>query len=130
MPLKCEQLPGEPVLIFRFVSPSQPLLEAQQMHQYLSEARPSPAGVLYFISDFSQANISFSDVMIGMGEFSHKMVMDPAARPLKTAMVGTSEMIRLMADAAGQQQYGAQRVPCFSTLDEALAHIRSQIAAE
>lgn len=130
MPLECEQLPGEPIVIFYFLPPSEPLLEAPQMQRCLRQAQRSKGGTVYFISDFSQSDLSFGDLTLGMAEVSQKVILDPDAPPYRPVLVGTSEIVHLMSKAAAQKQYGAQNVPCFSTLDEAVAYLRSLIAAE
>lgn len=130
MPLKVDQFPGEPIVVFRFVSPSQPAADAELMRQSLLAAQPSAAGMLYFITDFTEAELSFSELMVGMAEFTHHIARDLKNKPFKAATVGTSEMIRLMAEAGRQEQYGSLEVPFYPTLSEALDYIRSQIAAE
>lgn len=123
MAVESTQLSNEPILILRFLPPSEPLEEIQKIQGVFAEAAPSNP-VLYVISDFSQTSISFSDVVVGMGAATKN-----APDNIRPFLVGTSEMVRLMGQAAEQEQYGKFNLTVFSSVDEALAHVRSLIAA-
>jgi hypothetical protein len=119
------KLPDEPILILQLTAPADPLTDTQKMQQYIAQAMPQVEGMLYIISDFSQADLSFSDVVVGMAEFSREIVLAPNAMPFIPVLVGSSRMVTLMAEAAHQDQYGHLNLPVYATLNEALDNIRS-----
>lgn len=124
MTVESMKLPGEPVLLVQFVPPSDPSFEALQMRYIFAHLSEYEEPIQYLIMDLSQANLSFKDVVTGMGEMAR--TEPPNVRG--TFHVGNSEMVRLIGETARQKQYGGLETILFPTVDEALEHIRSLIA--
>jgi hypothetical protein len=127
--VKVTKLPDEPILHLQLVPPSEPLVEAELMERYINETAPLVDGMLYVISDFSHTELSFSDVVVGMAEFSRNTILAPDAVPFMPVLVGSSAMVTLIAHAARDDQYGHLDLPRFVTVEEALIYIRSLIGA-
>lgn len=121
MSVECTTLPGEPILLLRFVPPSEPMFEAQQMRFIFTHLPEAAVSIRYLILDFSQTQITFNDVIIGMRE----MAKAPLPPSLQTFHVGQSEMVKMIARTAMKQQYGRLDTQIFPTLDEALEHVRT-----
>jgi hypothetical protein len=119
------KLPNEPILILHFTLPSDPPAEAQQMKHHISKTIPSMDGTLYVVSDLRDIAISFTDVVVGMAEFTQVIHTFQDTIHLIPVLVGTSDMVQMLSASAKQEQYGNQRLPVFETQDDALAYIRS-----
>jgi hypothetical protein len=119
------KLPDEPILILHFALPSNPAAEAQQMKQHISKTIPSMDGTLYVISDLRAISLSFTDVVVGMAEFTQLVNTFPEGMQFIPVLVGSSDMVQMLSMSARQEQYGHQELPIFSTVDDALTYIRS-----
>ncbi len=117
-------LQNEPILLLRFVPPADLTADAPLLREDIVQAAQSAGGFLYLISDLSLLNLLFPDVVVGMFEMT-KVIEDIDLYPV---LVGTSDMVRLISQAAKQEQYGSLHLPLFETVDEALDHIRQQMA--
>lgn len=86
---------------------------------------------IYQIVDMTALpNLSFSDVVQALGHIARS----PEGQILReydiqVIYVGTSDLVRLAADAMKQEQYGGQQIPVFDTLGEAAAYVQEQMAA-
>lgn len=121
MAVESQNLPGEPILLLRFVPPSDPMFEAQQMQLIFERMGQFTEPPQYLIVDLSQAEISFDNVMVSMDEMSQTI----PSIPLYIVHVGTSEMLHLIC-RMGNQEHSLQTI-IFSTVDDALAHIHALI---
>ncbi len=48
---------------------------------------------------------------------------------VRTVLIGSSSMAKLGAEATNQQQYGATGQPLFTSMDEALTYIHSDLSS-
>ncbi|MFP4321322.1 MAG: hypothetical protein ACLFTK_02610 [Anaerolineales bacterium] len=97
-----------------------PVMEAVSRH-YEPNGRK-----VYYISDFREADIDFSGVVVGMAEGTRPVEgrWYVGAPNSETILVGTHAMLKLVQDSIKTDQYGNVELPMFKTLDEALAHVR------
>lgn len=128
MPYKIEKLPNEPVLVFTLWGAFDILNDQESISQRVVELISGIEGSYYIIDDYSGlANVNFGDMVAVMAEQTKSnlpgSVMDPRA---KHVLVGSNDMIEFAAKSFDQDQYGAANLTIFGSLDEALAHIRSQ----
>ncbi len=87
-------------------------------------------GTVYRITDAHTAQIQFGDLVMALGESrggEKGTVSDPR---MKSIFVGSDELIRMAAQSFTQEQYGHINVQLCSSLDEAIARAREQLAAE
>ncbi|MBI5961682.1 MAG: hypothetical protein HY866_23290 [Chloroflexi bacterium] len=124
MGFKVARYKDEAIVITHYLEPfdhgREPMEAAFEAVQLMSNV----PGIIYNLLDLTGLELSFSDPVIGMGEMSaHQDEINSRFRP---ALIGTSEMIQLLASAAAQQQYGQREFPVFSTLEEALAFVHSK----
>lgn len=124
MPASLEQLSPRPVFLIRYsdpFTPDQVLSIFAEIGQTAEKVQP-----VFVINDLTQIAMNFSDMMLGMREAAlggPGTAADPRTRHV---LVGGHELIQFTSEALKQEQYGQRNVPAFSTIDEALAYIKTQ----
>jgi hypothetical protein len=124
MPLKMTKLPNEPIIIATITG----ILDTDVVSQMYRQTNEIMAQLglskVYRISDYTEANISFADLLrvtALAGTDQPGSANDPRITPL---FVGTDAMVRLGADVLRQRQVNIQ---IFRTINDALDAIRLQM---
>lgn len=126
MAINIEKLNSEAIIILTGIEPlavpDDPMTVMQEVVNFKKEVgRP-----VYRILDFSQTNLTFSDMMMSMAfeKDQEGGANDPA---VSTVIVGKDELVRLGADSLRtQEQYGKANVSFAASVNDALTYIRSE----
>jgi hypothetical protein len=131
MPYEVSRLGHEPIIIATL---SDPIDWAQDIKNTTAQVAALAAeieGQGFRITDLTQANLTFSELMMGLATVLRSeggWLSTPRIKPL---VVTTQELGReFQTFVANQEQYGKLHVEVFSTLDEAVAYAREQGSAE
>lgn len=127
MPYKLEKLPGEPVLVFTIWGDFDLAKNQAQIAQKVAQLIAEIDGDYYMIDDYSGlSNVNFGDMVAVMAEQSKQdltgSVNDPRAHHV---LVGSNSLIEFAAKSFNQEQYGGVALPIFTSLDDALNHVRN-----
>ncbi|MBN1565217.1 MAG: hypothetical protein JXA10_15335 [Anaerolineae bacterium] len=123
MPLtEAYQVPGEPIFVFAITGQIVVPQDPQQASEKFFEMTKDAEGKIHRILDFSQAEIHFSDVALGL-QNDVAMQMEQVVN----YMVGTDELVAFAAEAAKQDQFGGLDVKLFTSRDDAIAAARAGI---
>ncbi|MEO8607120.1 MAG: hypothetical protein ABI690_04530 [Chloroflexota bacterium] len=123
MPVKVEQLPGEPILVVTYTGH----MDVETVSMAFSESTvlaEQVDGVVYRISDVRLGEGDFGDVLKIIAEIRKGIPGSTADPKFKGVFVGGHQMVRLYADILKQEQFGATTIPFFKTMEEALDYIR------
>jgi hypothetical protein len=127
MPLVNQLLPGEPILISRIVEPFNIEKDVPASLAQIQDILSKMSGQLYIISDCSNINPNFSEVVTGLAETSRPE--SPLRNPrTETYVVATGQIFQNMVDWYRQRQYGELSMRLYKTVDEALKVVRADIA--
>lgn len=126
MSVTVEQLPEEKnIVVATYGNPfsaDDVAITMTETTQYYDPAGPT----LYSISDASQLDLSFSDLVMALAGATRTDGWKVGAPNSVTIFVGSNELVRMGREALKQQQYGAVEVELFESLDAALDWVRSQ----
>ena len=115
-------LPDEPVIVFTIQAPVDGEKDARTTSEKAIEFAHELGQPVYRIVDFSQVNVTFTDILMGISAGTG--VPDDLVH---TYMVGSHELVRLAAESSAQEQYGGGiQVQLYASIDEALDAIRAQ----
>lgn len=123
MPVKVEQLPGEPIIVLTYEGHMdvetviQAFAESVKLAEHID-------GVVYRISDVRLGEGDFADVMKIITEIRKGIPGSTADPKIRGVFVGGHQMVRLYADILKQEQFGATNIPFFKSMEEALEYIR------
>ncbi|NDJ53576.1 MAG: hypothetical protein GYB68_10890 [Chloroflexi bacterium] len=123
MAIQIERLDNEPIVIVRVTDPVDNIEDPRQTNDGVLAALEQSAGTLWRITDFSEASLSFSDLVLGMG--LDETMTHPQVRNI---VVGASEMVEMIGSSAAQKQYGGLSVAVVEDLETALALARYDAA--
>ena len=126
--LEIFRLEDEPVIISR-ARGHVTLDVIQEIYRQVAELRQDMPKNIYRISNFTEADTSFSEMMQIMQTASKagSQTLDPS---VTVVYVSTSHWAKLAVDALRQNAYRGREIPIFTSEDEALAYVRSDIAAK
>lgn len=124
MATSVQKLVGEPVAIVTYTPPFNIERDLFQAREQLAEISKKVSGTLHIVIDVSRLDLSFSDIMIGMGESSGARLEEINAGDVSMSFIGSPDMLQMVKDAYQQEQYGGMKVDIYGTLDEALDAIR------
>ena len=122
------RLPDEPIVIVEIQPTLDPQKEVYEIADAIAEMFEGEEGPIYRINDFTSIDLPFGGLVMGLGLEAQSRpgsLSDPRIKPI---FVGTSDMVELGAKSARQEHYGGLEIWLFATLDEALAHIRTELA--
>lgn len=122
MTVEIKQLPGEPIVIASIYEPIDMSVDPKTNRDECNAIARQTDGPLYRITDFSNFTLTFAQMVGGLAEdikFSEANIVH--------LMVGSTDMVKMQADAVKQEQYGARDVQLFASVDEAIAYAREQI---
>jgi hypothetical protein len=130
MSVTTEKLAGESIVILTLIGEDVQKIMQQfgpkalhDVQQLMSEIE----GPIYYINDFSQFGISFSNLVLALDDITRGQASTLFGPQVHMILVGTSEMVKLWGEAAKQKQYGERKIPVFSSRDEAIAYARQQL---
>ena len=121
------RLPDEPIVIVEICPTLDPQREVYEIADTIAEMFAGEEGPIYRINDFTNMELPFSGLVMGLGleaQGRPGSLSDPRIKPI---FVGTSKMVGLGAKSARQEHYGGLEILLFATLDDALAHIRAEL---
>jgi hypothetical protein len=123
MPISVERLPGEPIIVAKLSGVITPELIVPFFEECTRLAE-TIEGRVYRISDVSQVQISYSDLMqvLASSIGTPGSSLDPRFYVL---MVGPHAWLQLYTDSL--KQHGSAFVPIFDSLDDALAYVREHL---
>lgn len=79
-------------------------------------------GVFFLVSDVSQLNMSFTDIVFSMTILRRI----PGADQIRIIAVGDTELLRFGAEAAKQKQYGEHNIKVFNTVEDAMNYAENE----
>lgn len=128
MSVRVERVPGEPIVIVKYVDPREPA--AQQVRstsEQIVNVTADISGMIYRINDVREYNLTYKEIALGLAEETTAglpgLVSDPRVCSIT---VGSSHYVKLGTQAARQPQYGELEIKLFESMDEALAYARRQ----
>ncbi len=129
MPYTYKQFQDEPIYIATFGDSFDAGADPASVERRLSAALATHTGPVFYIADLTETSVSFKDVVLGLSNAYRSE--DPSTyldERLHMCIVGSDEFVRLAVDAvAHQRHYGEVKVEVFSTVEDALSHVRQQI---
>jgi hypothetical protein len=131
MAIKVERLPNEPIIIYHYPEKlaanseiTEALQEAITLHQSTMDDDP----IIWVIHNATQLKVDFSTVITMLATLTRDGPEGFDDPRIKAAAVTQNDLIRLVAKASRQEQYGSWYVKIFETLDEAITYAREDIA--
>ena len=130
MPVNIERLVDERIIIFRMYVQADPDEDQKTLLKAVIEFKHEVGGHICRIMDFSEVQVGFSDMMLGMASEKEKEggVNDP---DVSTVFIATTELAQFGVKAFQEQtQYGSFRniVALVSSREEAMTAARAEIA--
>jgi hypothetical protein len=132
MPFKIDKLPDEPIIVVAVIHPMDIKVDIGPYTDDLIRVLDESPEPLYEIMDARPVKLSFGELVNALAIATRS---DDAKRINKHPKLGAwilvidSDLLRIGANALGQDQYGGRNVPVFRTVDEALSYARQQIAS-
>lgn len=127
MPIDVQPTEDENIIIVKTTDPLDVTNMLVEVKDILEAALDECNGTLYYINDIRDVNISFGDMVSGMGlafKGGFAVFNDPN---LHIIIVSESSMVKMGSKAASQQsQYGNVPIKVFTTVDEAVAYARTR----
>lgn len=116
-------------ILVSYAPPYQPIDDViAGLYQELEILRNMASFPAYIIVDISSIEMSFSDIVHGLGAVTQSEVgKEIATYDVRIVHIGNGDLVELGANGLGQQQYGGHQVTVFEDLAHALAHIESEI---
>ena len=128
MPFKIQQLSGENIIIVTLVPPVDMATDIVSLQQKVVGMIGNTNEVYYLVADLSQVQMGFHEVVEGLATSTAPgAALHSSPIKIVTYVVGTDEMVRLIANAFDQEHYGATgKLPLFDNINDALADIRDR----
>ncbi len=126
MPVYCEKLPNENILVAVFENPYK-VADSTEMLEQFSQMLEDTTGKVYLIGDMSKLNLNFGDMVQGLASVvSNKYGPLLKEERLHLLAITSSKILEFGVKALGQSQYGGLNVSLFNSLDDALGFARGQ----
>jgi hypothetical protein len=129
MPFYVEPLENDPIILITVMPPSDALSDPAHIIQECAQLMAGMGGPIYRIADLSQMDLQFSEVAFTLNEERSGRPGSMTDPRVRNVFIGCQSMVQMAAKSAGQAQYGGISVPVFASLDEAMAHIQSELYA-
>ncbi len=125
MPIHFEWMEGEPILLASLSGKVTP----EMIYQLYEESArlADEAGHAYRITDVSDLDGSFGDLVLVMAKAASGQPGSPSDPRITAVLVGSEMLVRIYAEGLRQEQYGKLNVPLFANHDEALVYLREQM---
>jgi hypothetical protein len=101
-----------------------------EVYERTSELRVDMPKNIYRITEFTDVQTTFSDMMNIMREAVKRGGSSSTDPTVTVVFVGTIHWVKLFTDALRQGAFGGKVIPVFDNFDAALAHVRADIAAK
>lgn len=127
MKFTVERLPNEPILIVTIGKDYQVGKDSPDIFRAVDSKIGKDESGLYSIYDLREMKMTFGDLVIALSNQSQKApgaMADPRA---SAVIVGSSEMVKLGAQAFQQEQYGNLKFPLYESVEDALKYAREQV---
>jgi hypothetical protein len=133
MPFTVEKLPEEPIVLVKIKVGDQKDFERDfpPLVQRIAELVAGIEGPIYRITDLTEVNISFGELVLAMQQEYRSEMPGTAADPrIQVVLVTSSKLIEVGAEGVPKSiHYGGKQPPkIFPTMDEALAYARAELA--
>jgi hypothetical protein len=126
--VEVERLNGEPIIIARFGADydmASGFSESRMVVEKAFGARPEP---VYYILNLSALKFSFSELVMRLADLTNEKTGPYRSPFLKEIIFVTeSDLGKVAADALQQEQYGARKSKFFSSEEDAIKYVRSQV---
>lgn len=84
-------------------------------------------GIFYRIDDLSSVEMDWNAFVVGIAAATRPVPGSMTDPRIRGVLIGDYDMARMASDSMKYQQYGATNTPIFSTLADALKHIRQSL---
>ena len=130
MSFTVEKYPDEPIILSTYHESFDPSRDIHQVFKLVSQLADGINGPVYRIIDNRRLHLTFDKMTILMGEESQRKPGSISDPRLSTVIVTTSDLAQFGAKSMREQeQYGKHPLTLFTSLEEALAHVRAEIAS-
>jgi hypothetical protein len=127
MSYNVELLPDLPVLLVTI----QEGFSLEAFNELMNQARqildeqPSP---IFHVTDFRESNIPLDEMLVGASEVSRGEA-SPFTHPniRENIFITTSDYLKLVAEGMNSEPFGNLKISVFTSLDETLEYVRSQL---
>ncbi len=126
MPATFQRIPQEPIIVITLRNPFNPLTEMGKLAQGFTPIIAEIDGPVYLVIDATGWKLSFSDLVHALDIQARDGISDDPR--VHTIFVGRGLLASLAAKATAQKQYLGRESKLFESVDEALTHIRAQLA--
>ena len=128
MTFTIEMLPDEPIVICTMSDRFNPMTDYGAFWQQLGAILQGKEGPIYRITHLQTDQIQFSDMVMALAAEAKSGMPGSLTDPrIRSLLVNQSLLAQMAVESIKQDQYGRLETPLFGTLDEALAHARSQL---
>jgi hypothetical protein len=129
MPILIDRLASEPILMVTISNPLDVKNELPVFADQSKAALDANASPLWVILNTTGVKLAFSNMTEGLAMVTRgKFAVFKHPNAAGFVIAADNDLIRLAASALRQAQYGSVNVTLVTTLDEALANVRSKLA--
>ena len=123
----------KPIWVAKFTdtdeAPYNPVEHAQAIQKELYAETAEVDGLIYYVSDYREISIKFTDLVAGLAEvFKPNVKTFFTEENVRIVTVGTQELVRLASQAASQEQYGGIEIQIYGDIDSAVQYIDGELA--
>ncbi|MGF1507107.1 MAG: hypothetical protein GYB64_04460 [Chloroflexi bacterium] len=123
MPISVRRVTNQNIIVMSMLNPlKNGEADFKKAFKLTTAAAEPLEGRYIVIVDMARTRLSFSELVMALGVVTAErapLFKDPDAR---LYIVGSGDLISLMAQAFRQTQYGKRDVPVFETLDQAITY--------
>lgn len=132
MPVVVEALDDNRSILVSYSEPYQPVDDViASLEQELIILRGMSDFPAYIIVDISKVEMSFSDIVHGLGAVTQSDIGKEVAQyDLRILHIGSGDMVEMGADGLRQAQYGANDVVLFESIEAAVAYVKDQVETQ
>ncbi|MDW8298135.1 MAG: hypothetical protein RML95_02240 [Anaerolineae bacterium] len=115
---------AERILFLRYIAPVNPEVDMATAMQAIAEFYRQVQREFFVIADVREFEITFDTLVEGLDLIRRQL----AGVPVRMTAIGTSEMVRIGAEAITQKQYGGfEAGKVFATDEEAFAYCMEEL---
>jgi hypothetical protein len=127
MSINTIKLDGEPIVVFTFGEPFDVVSDVNDLTAEIETLSSIYSEGLTIILEMTGIRVDFSSVVSGLGQLARRR---SGSSKNRAVLVSSEGIIARVSDWTSQGQYGQRAIPCFKTLDDALAHARAMAQPE
>jgi hypothetical protein len=128
MTVKVEFIEDAPITVYHYPEKLESTLELKDaVIEGTNHNKEISDPVIWVIHNTSQLKINFSSLIMALVALTKEGPEGFDDPRLRIAAVSSSELIKLAARSASQQQYGGWKVLIFDTYEEALTYAREDL---